>query len=72
MALLIFNDIIRRNIAKWVSFVTAFILIYASLFQKANYNLILGMKILDMIPLGIILGIIFAYFGYLYHTRGLL
>lgn len=72
MAWLIFSDTIRVNIYKWASLILAFILIYATLFQKADYNLILGTKIAGIIPIGFIFGILYAYAFYLYNNRGLL
>ena len=71
-AFLIGSDVMRRNIYKWVSLVLAFILLYATLFQSSDYNLILGMKIAGIIPVGFIFGILFAYQFYLYQNRGLI
>jgi len=72
MAWLVFSDTTRKNIAKFTFLILAFILIYATLFQSANYNLILGWKIMDIIPFGFIIGIISGYFFYLYQKRGLI
>ena len=72
MVFLLGSDVMRRNIAKWISLVLAFIFLYASLFQAANYSLILGWKLFGVVPLGFAFGIIFAYGFYLYHNRGLL
>lgn len=72
MSFLIGSDIFRRNMAKWLSLFLALILFYATLFQDSNYSLILGWKIADIIPLGFIIAVIYAYFFYLYNNRGLL
>lgn len=72
MSFLIGSDITRRNLTKWISLILAIILLYASLFQGANYNLIFGTKIAGIIPIGFIFGIVYAYVWYLYQNRGLI
>lgn len=66
MVLVYFQLQTRVKIAKFLMFILAVLFLYATIFQGANYNLIFGWKILELIPFGLIMGIIAAILFYWY------